>query len=267
MINFFRKKRKKLADENRSLKYVRYAIGEITLVVIGILIALQINNWNESRKERAQEIVLLKQLETEFKSNLNQLDERVSIRREIMNAAIQLLSYIDKPNSRIKDSINKNIALSKGYTTFDPIISDLSSSGSLRLIKNKSLKQLLSFWTYELVQVTEVEVGWRKYRNEVYVPFLIKHYQLRTLRNALIKKDYLKKFLIDKNIDDYLLQKGGIGNTKHQEDFDLLLNHPDYEDHLVRCLVTNNNAQAQSAILRKRIVEILENVTIEIKHD
>ena len=49
MIHFFRKTRKKLADENKPLKYMRYAIGEIVLVVIGILIALQINNWNEER--------------------------------------------------------------------------------------------------------------------------------------------------------------------------------------------------------------------------
>jgi len=47
MINFFRKTRKKLADDNRPLKYARYAVGEIVLVVIGILIALQINNCSQ----------------------------------------------------------------------------------------------------------------------------------------------------------------------------------------------------------------------------
>jgi hypothetical protein len=51
MIGFFRKIRKKLADDNKPLKYIRYAVGEIVLVVIGILIALQINNWNEERKQ------------------------------------------------------------------------------------------------------------------------------------------------------------------------------------------------------------------------
>jgi hypothetical protein len=62
MIPFFRKIRKKMADDNRPLKYMRYAIGEIVLVVIGILIALQINNWNSERKERTKEQYYLKSI-------------------------------------------------------------------------------------------------------------------------------------------------------------------------------------------------------------
>jgi len=50
MIKFFRKIRRQLLTENRFSKYLLYAIGEIVLVVIGILIALQINIWNENRK-------------------------------------------------------------------------------------------------------------------------------------------------------------------------------------------------------------------------
>ncbi len=62
MINLFRNVRRKLADDNRPLKYMRYAIGEIVLVVIGILIALQINNWNEERKVKIEEQIILKDL-------------------------------------------------------------------------------------------------------------------------------------------------------------------------------------------------------------
>jgi hypothetical protein len=54
MVNFFRKTRKKLAEDKKPLKYMRYAIGEIVLVVVGILIALQINNWNEARSQKNQ---------------------------------------------------------------------------------------------------------------------------------------------------------------------------------------------------------------------
>ena len=59
MIKFFRKIRQNLLSEGKTGKYLKYAFGEIVLVVIGILIALQINNWNEQRKERIQEKILI----------------------------------------------------------------------------------------------------------------------------------------------------------------------------------------------------------------
>ena len=60
MLRFFRNIRKELAAENKVMAYLRYAIGEIILVAIGILIALQINNWNERRKKAA--LVVIKKL-------------------------------------------------------------------------------------------------------------------------------------------------------------------------------------------------------------
>ena len=62
MIPFFRKIRKKMADDNKPLKYMRYAIGEIALIMVGIFMALQLNNWNENRKQEVQFKVTLKQL-------------------------------------------------------------------------------------------------------------------------------------------------------------------------------------------------------------
>ena len=52
MLRFFKNIRQQLASENKVMAYLRYAIGEILLVVIGILIALQVNNWNELRKQK-----------------------------------------------------------------------------------------------------------------------------------------------------------------------------------------------------------------------
>ncbi|WP_299159344.1 DUF6090 family protein [uncultured Eudoraea sp.] len=70
MINFFRKIRKKLADDNKPLKYLRYAIGETVLVVIGILIAVQINAWNGERKDRKLKINYLENLKKELVVNI-----------------------------------------------------------------------------------------------------------------------------------------------------------------------------------------------------
>lgn len=157
MIKFFRKIRQKLLSENKFSKYLIYAIGEIVLVVIGILIALSINNYNESRIDRLSEQTILKQLKSEFNSNLIQLDEKIGIREYMMNSAIQLLDYIDNPVIRNVDSVDMHVAKTIPYTTFDPIINDLATSGNLRLIRNDSLKALLSIWTSEIVQVTEGE--------------------------------------------------------------------------------------------------------------
>ena len=70
MIPIFRKTRKKLADDNKPMKYMRYAIGEIVLVVIGILIALQINTWNQNRITKLKEKKTLIQLVRNLNSNL-----------------------------------------------------------------------------------------------------------------------------------------------------------------------------------------------------
>ena len=74
MIPFFRKIRKKMADDNRPLKYMRYAIGEIILVVIGILIALQINNWTEQKKEVEKFDQILVDAQSELVENLTKVN-------------------------------------------------------------------------------------------------------------------------------------------------------------------------------------------------
>lgn len=81
MINFFRKIRKQLADDNKPIKYMRYAIGEIVLVVIGILIALQVNNWNEQKKINESTFQILEEVEDELIHNIREVDARISLCR------------------------------------------------------------------------------------------------------------------------------------------------------------------------------------------
>lgn len=77
MLRFFRKIRQQLLSDNKFTKYLAYAIGEIFLVVIGILIALQINNWNEERKNRALERELLVNLVENLEQNVVRMDDRL----------------------------------------------------------------------------------------------------------------------------------------------------------------------------------------------
>ena len=264
MITLFRKIRQSLVSENKFSKYLLYAIGEIVLVVIGILIALQINNANEQRKERSAEQVLLKQLLSEFNTNLVQLDQKVAIRNEMMRAARQFFDLIDHPEQRNKDTIDHLLAETIPYTTFDPIINDLAGSGELMLIRNAELKRALTRWSSNVKDLREEEDIWKYYRNEIYMPFLIEHYQFRTLRNKAFKNNVLEKYAIDVEQGTDLYPNDDIGSSKHEEDFNALLDHPDLEDHLSRCYSINKWANVQASILKKRIVEIIDLIEREI---
>ena len=88
MIKFFRKIRQNLLMENKTGKYFKYAIGEIVLVVIGILIALQINNWNELKKLKEKENVFLK----EIISDLNYNEQRTVHFR--MDSIAKIYDYV-----------------------------------------------------------------------------------------------------------------------------------------------------------------------------
>ena len=94
MIKFFRHIRQRLLSENKFSKYLLYAIGEIILVVIGILIALQINTWNETKKNAQQEQLILTQLLAEYESNLQQIKSKISLRNDVIKSCITLLNYM-----------------------------------------------------------------------------------------------------------------------------------------------------------------------------
>ena len=96
MIKFFRKIRQNLLSEGKTGKYFKYAIGEIVLVVIGILIALSINNWNEQQKQNSQERQFLSVLKIEFTINLNRLDKVIHFRENSIKSANELMTYFNE---------------------------------------------------------------------------------------------------------------------------------------------------------------------------
>ncbi len=93
MIKFFRKIRKKLLTENTFSKYLIYATGEIFLVVIGILIALQINNQNDLRKERQKELQYLENVRSDLVLNIAEMNSYIETRTDQIAAARRILEY------------------------------------------------------------------------------------------------------------------------------------------------------------------------------
>jgi len=107
MIKIFRKIHYDLIGKNKTGKYLKYAIGEILLVVIGILFALQINNWNEERKVRDHESVLLRELRNEMTFNRDDIIQTlVTINNSIKSN--EILASLFENNQTYHDSLNVN---------------------------------------------------------------------------------------------------------------------------------------------------------------
>ncbi|MDX1471308.1 MAG: DUF6090 family protein [Flavobacteriaceae bacterium] len=246
--------------ENKKSKYLKYAIGEIILVVIGILIALQINNWNENRRDRQQEQVLLGQLQSEFQSNLDQLNEKIELRNLISYSALNLLESIDSPLKRDSDSILKYLSITQIAPTYDPIVNDLVSSDRIQLIQNQELKEKLSRWTSEIVQVTEEEVYWLNIRANRYIPYLYEKIPLRSVVNVFWENQMLSNFHLDQDYTSSFT----IGNSKKDLDIDGLLDDSKFESFIAQCASFTELINSQSYTLRSRIQEILDIIEEEM---
>jgi hypothetical protein len=144
MIPFFRKIRKKMADDNKPLKYMRYAIGEIILIVIGILIALSINNWNTNSKKKEYERFYIQGMINDIELDLINLNSRVTIDSLKVKSGKYLLNHFKNPTKK-KDSLLlyhfSNTIPSTGYNLTDNVFEDLKSSGRLNYISNDALRK------------------------------------------------------------------------------------------------------------------------------
>jgi len=172
MINFFRKIRRKLADDNKPLKYMRYAIGEILLVVVGILIALSINNWNEDKKVMKYELKILQELystiinDIEFqKIQIEENESAISSAEVIINSFNESIPYKESLNFHFKNLFNRKISL-----VADNAYQNAKQYG-LDFIENDSLKQEL-IWTYERNVRVQDDINERDnlYENNVTIP-------------------------------------------------------------------------------------------------
>lgn len=170
MIKFFRHIRKSLINENKTSKYLKYAIGEIILVVIGILIALAINNHNERKKERNKEQAFLREINLDFKSNKAQLDSIISFNKINLHAGKRLSEILrlfdfknpkrNESNAHVADSISYYLGLVWRNKSFNPkngTVEALLNSSSFDLITNDTLRRNLISWKDVLGDYLEEE--------------------------------------------------------------------------------------------------------------
>lgn len=172
MIKFFRKIRQKLLSENKFSNYLLYAMGEIFLVVIGILIALQINNWNDDRKEQKELEVYLLKISNDVQQDLLQLEGFLKKRQLLvqncqkavtkfnegifdpevfMEASMAFVDVYYTPNESGYEALKNSSYLGKiNGTTIDSLLNDYRATMNLALTQEKSY----------LSYVENMEVAW-----------------------------------------------------------------------------------------------------------
>ena len=147
-------------EKNKTGKYLKYAIGEILLVVIGILIAIQLNEWRNDTVNSKQKQNVLKSLQAEFKSNISQLDTVLYYNAKILKAYPKVMEFIKSQDVNVEEEAFFEHVKNLGYTwSFDPINGALRSgisSGEIHLIKNDRLLELLFSWE-DVVKDSEEE--------------------------------------------------------------------------------------------------------------
>ncbi len=226
-------------------KYLKYAIGEIVLVVIGILIALSINNWNETKKEKREELKQLIALKLEFEKNLLLYDSIANYHKEneaattwLINAKEISYSIEEFDSSFFKTVYNWNFDPSRG------IFNSLINSGKIELISNETLKYRLAEIQDIVTDYIEDENNVLSYCKDAVFPFLVNQMPYNPLR-------------LYKNRSP---EEKALHHRYSQE----MINNRVFIEHLTLISIFRIGVFAEGKIVRNRYNEIIDLIRQEI---
>lgn len=240
MINFFRKIRQQLLESNQMGKYFKYAIGEILLVVVGILIAFQVNSWNENRKSKAKEQLYLTSFQNDLVKNAAELQRVIDKTNRVMKMADTLLKV---KNDEVTDFSDRNftswIFASSGFTIYQAkggTVKSLIASGDLNVVTNDSLRLALATWEDDLSGLKEWETL-NKGSSQEYQDYVNQNLDLFQL-------DYVD-VPIDKTIQEQLLNsRMFLNHVSNRRRLSYILNRV-YEEQMVQLKALQQSVEEQ----------------------
>ncbi len=185
MLKFFRKIRQRLIAEQKISNYLLYALGEIVLVVIGILIALAINNANEQRIKREKEQVYLKGLKEEFETSKLKLEELIRFNRNSYNAATEIVKIMGQKENPSEQKLSELFVTAFAYDIFfnpnNSLLNEMINSGSLKDITNNNLRIKLTNWIATIDDISNQEQMQDEQRNSTVNAFRDEGHSIRTI--------------------------------------------------------------------------------------
>ncbi|WP_369999593.1 DUF6090 family protein [Winogradskyella sp.] len=194
MIKFFRKIRQKLIVENRFNKYLLYAFGEIILVVIGILIALQVNNWNQRRLEKDEMHSYYNKLNEEVEEQILVLQKLIESESSLVKKQKRTLQILASKNQDSIPELLENIGSlatawtnNLSYETFDEFL----QQGLLIKVEKKELKQSLLQLRDGLIFLERGDAYVDNQYNTLIEPFFAKHINYSKAALPIYREDFV----------------------------------------------------------------------------
>ncbi|WP_299123175.1 hypothetical protein [uncultured Winogradskyella sp.] len=248
MIKFFRRIRQNLLSEGKTGKYFKYAIGEIILVIIGILLALQINNWNIKRLENIRADNFIEQMKSQVEGNILNVNENLQKYQSHLKVTEDLISIIGTENTKdidrkIDSLVSVNIYDYHLNLNMNTLIEG-RENGDLALIDSDSLRQSIYELNTMYKHVSERERIANQDLNDFFIPYLNKAYNYR---NGMI---------------GFFNQNPQIGNSKIYKNDNLkMLEDQEFENLIISRMIYNEDLIANYNKLNEILTLTLELLT------
>ncbi len=186
MIKFFRKIRKQLIVEKKLTNYLFYAFGEIVLVVVGILIALAINNHSKNIADRKKERTYLIGLKEEFQISKSKLNEFMEVNRSNYTGAKEITEnilndHVPITEKQFSELLYKAFAFDVAFNPNNSLLNEMINSGSLKDISNTELRIQLTNWISTLDDIGKQENDLAVQREKVLDMFRTDQNSIRTI--------------------------------------------------------------------------------------
>ena len=235
---------KKLTEKIKSINF-KYFISELLIVVVGILIALSLNNWREDNANKNKEQFYLRSLKTDFEQSLASLTEILNQNKESELAVKKVLASIHEGYSKSTvDTVKKEFRNLFGFNRFVPAsgtYKEIISTGSLQILRDDDLRIALSSWEDMITRNKQLEEVMFWQYHLMNIPYLNKH---------IVRSDFREK----QNTTEH-------NNLK--TDFKKLLTDPEFENILVNRIGAVEETNAYLAAM----IEQVEHIIGLIKND
>jgi hypothetical protein len=254
MLKFFRKIRKELIAEKKVSNYLLYAIGEIVLVVIGILIALAIDNANEQSIKREKEQIYLMGLRDEFETSQTKLKELIIFNKQSYEDSKKILVYmVDSENlpdeQELANLLYNALAFDISFNPNNSLLMEMINSGSLKDIANPRLRILLTNWVSNIEDISKQEMMLANERDKILDMFRSEENSIKTLYDLTGVSNEL-----------------GIPTSSDRTSNRNLLKSKEFENNMLMFILTSIKTETlHYDPLMQSMEEILETIDGEIK--